>query len=60
MPRRIDKVELVDLPVRRRVIQGDRLGLDRDATLTLDIHGIKHLFLQFALGQATAGLDQAV
>ena len=41
MARRIDKVELIRLAVVGVIGHADGIGLDRDAALTLDIHGIE-------------------
>ena len=62
MARRVHQVEDVILAVLGVVVQPDRLRLDGDAALALDIHGIEHLFLarHFAIGQPAGGLDQAV
>ncbi len=57
---RVDQVELVHLPVLRRVAERDGLGLDGDAALALEIHRIQHLRLHLAVGQTAAELDDAV
>ena len=57
----IDEVELVLLAVLLRgVIQRDRMRLDGDAALALQIHGIEHLRLHLAVFEAAANLDEAV
>ena len=56
----VDKVELVALAIARLVHQGHGLGLDGNASLTLNIHGIKHLLGHLALAEATTELDKAV
>jgi hypothetical protein len=60
VPRRVDQVQVVDAAVARRVLQRRRLGLDGDAALALDVHGIEHLRLHLAIAQAAAALDDAV
>ena len=60
VPWGVDQVELVALPVLGVIQKGDALGLDRDAALTLQIHGIQHLFLHFTGVQAAAELDEPV
>ena len=60
MPGRIDKVELVLLAVFGLIVECHTLGLDRDASLTLNIHGIKHLSRHFALCQASTLLNESV
>ena len=56
----VDEVELVDLAAARRIVEGDALGLDGNAALALDIHGIEHLLRHLPLAQAPAVLDKAV
>jgi len=58
--RRVDEVEVVDLPVLRLVLQCGRLGLDGYPTLFLDVHRVEHLGFHLAVGQAAAPLDQPV
>ena len=62
MARRVHQIEDVILAVPGVIIQPDRLRLDGDAALALDIHGIEHLFLarHFAVRQPAGHLDQAV
>ena len=60
MARRIDQVQVVDLPIARLVAQRRSLCLDGDAALALEIHRIKHLRFHFAVGQAAAQLDDAI
>ena len=57
---RVDQVEDVVLAVPGLVAQADRLGLDRDAALALDVHRIEHLRGHLARLEAAAGLDQPV
>ncbi len=60
MPRRVHQIEGVGLAVLRPVFEPDGLGLDGDAPLALDIHGIEHLLLHLARRQPAAILDQPV
>src|SRR5436853_6594347 len=60
MPGSIDKIQVVGLSVARSVLQRRGLRLDRDATLTLQIHRIEHLLRHFALRQPAAALDETV
>jgi hypothetical protein len=55
-------VEDIVLPVLRPVIEAHGLGLDGDAALALDVHGIEHLLLACHLARVEpAGhLDEAV
>ena len=56
----IDEVQLVGLSVPRLIVQRDAVGLDGDTTLTLEVHRIQYLSGHFALGQATAHLDETI
>ena len=60
MARRIHQVELVGLAVAGLVGQAHGLGLDGDAPLPLDIHGIEDLVAHLPVGDGAAGLDQPV
>ena len=60
MAGRVHQVEDVGLSVQRLVVEPDRLGLDGDATLTLDIHRIEHLLDHVARRHRSRLLDQAV
>ena len=57
---RVDQVQVVDLAILGLVVQGRRLGLDGDAPLLFDVHGVEHLGGHLTLAQATAVLDQAI
>ena len=57
---RVDQVELIGLAVLRRVHHADGVGLDGDAALALQVHGVQHLRLHFARGQRAGQLEQAV
>ena len=48
MAGRVDQVEDVLLPAVGGVVQSNRMRLDRDAALTLEIHGVKNLRLHLA------------
>jgi hypothetical protein len=60
MARRVDQVEDINLAILGLVVQSHGLGLDGDAALLLDIHGIENLLAHLPVGQAAAGLDQPV
>ncbi len=60
VPRRVDQVEAVLLPVARRVGQRGGLRLDGDAALPLEIHRVEDLRLHLPVGQPAAALDEAV
>ena len=57
----VDEVELILLAAHLGgVVQRDRVRLDGDAALALEVHGIQHLGLHLAVLEATADLDEAV
>jgi hypothetical protein len=58
--RGINQVQLVDLSVLGLVIHRDRMRLDRDASLTLQIHGIQELFLHFAGRDGSGAMQQPI
>ena len=58
--RRVNEVELVDLAVVRVVHDTDRVGLDGDAALALDVHGVQQLGLHVALLNGARELEDAV
>ncbi len=62
VPGRVDQVEDVVLAVARMVVEPDRLGLDGDAALALDIHGIEHLLApqHLAIREAAGALNEPV
>jgi hypothetical protein len=57
---RIHQVQNIGLAVERLIFEAHCLGFDRDAALTLDIHGIEHLLHHVALGQRAGRLDETV
>ena len=60
MARGVDHVQLVALPVVRVVVQRHALGLDGDAALALERHGVEHLGLHLPVGQPAAQLNEPV
>lgn len=60
MPGCVDQVELVGLSVPSAIVQRHALGLDGDAPLPFDVHGIEHLLGHLAGTEAAANLDEAV
>ncbi len=48
MPRSIDKVQNVGFVILCRIGEAHRLALYRDATLTLYVHIVQHLILEFS------------
>ena len=56
----VDEVELVGLAVVRFVHHADGVGLDGDAALALEVHGVEHLRLHLACGERAGQLQQSV
>ena len=56
----VDQVELVSFAVLRGVHHADGVGLDGDAALALEVHGVEHLGLHLARGERSGQLQQAV
>ena len=60
MARRVDQVEDVLLAGLGRVVQADRVRLDRDAALALEIHRVEDLRFHLARLQRAGQLEKAV
>ena len=60
MAGRVDQVENVLLARLGRVVQAHRMRLDRDAALTLQIHGVEDLRLHFARLERAGELEEPV
>ena len=60
MARCVDEIERIGLAVVGVIGQLDGAGLDRDAALTLQLHGVEDLVLHLALVHGVALLEQAV
>ena len=58
--RRVDQVQDVLLAVLRLVVQADRVRLDRDAALALEVHGVEDLGLHLAGLQRAGEFEEAV
>ena len=58
--RRIDQVELICLAIVGVIGDANGIGLDRDAALALDIHGIEQLRLHIALVDGMGKLEDTV
>ena len=59
MTRRIDEIKHIVLTVER-IVHLNRMGLDCDPTLTLQIHIIEKLILLFAFSNRTSCIEQTV
>ena len=60
VPRGVDEIQQIVLPVRGTVGERDRIALDRNAPLALDIHRVEQLIAKLALRNAATGLDQPI
>jgi len=60
VPRGVDQIQVINLPVLGFVAQRRCLGFDGDAPFPLDIHGIEHLGFHFPVRQPAAALDEPV
>ena len=56
----VDQVELIGLAVVRLVHHAHGVGLDGDAALALQVHGIEHLRLHLARGERAGEFQQSV
>jgi hypothetical protein len=56
----VDQIEQVCLAVPGLVGEAHGLGLDGDAALALELHGIEHLLLHLARGKPARELNQPV
>ncbi len=60
MPRGVDEVQDVLLTRLARVVQADRMRLDRDAALPLEIHRVEDLRLHLAWLQGAGQLEETI
>ncbi len=58
--RGVDQVQAIDVAVLRGVMQANAFGLDGDAALALQVHGIEHLLVHLALGEGAGHFQQPV
>ena len=58
--RRIDQIELIRLTIVGVIGNADGIGLDRNAALALDIHGVEQLRLHVAFVDGMGELEDAV
>jgi len=56
----VDEVELVGFAVVCLVHHADGVGLDGDAALALEVHGVEYLGLHLAGGQRAGQLEESV
>ena len=60
MPRRIDQMQIVRLPVLGLVPDGHRMGLDRNTTFPFKVHGIEDLLFGLSCSDCTSGFQEPV
>ena len=60
VPGGVDEIEDVRLPIVGLVVQPNRMRLDGDAALTLQVHGIQDLCLHLTRLQGTGRLQDAI
>ena len=60
MPRRVEKIETVILPVLRGVTHRHRMRFDRDPAFAFQIHGIEDLILLIALMDRACAIEQTI
>ena len=60
MPRRIDQIELIRLAIVGVIGHANGIGLDRDAALALDIHGVEQLRLHVAFVDCMGEFEDTV
>ena len=60
MPRRINQVELENLPFLVHIGKGHGLGFDRDSPLPFNVHGVQNLVAKFPLVRQPYFLDQTI
>ena len=58
--RGVDEVELVRLALRPRVRHADRLGLDSDSSLALQVHGVQDLLDHIPALDGAGGLKEPI
>jgi len=60
VPGRVDEIQHVLLAVNRRVMEADRVRLDRDPALALEVHRVEDLCFHLARLQRPGNLEEAV
>ncbi len=60
MPWSVDQVELVLVSILGSVVKTNAFGLDGNAALPLQVHGVQDLRAHFALAERACKLEQAV
>src|SRR5690606_32797234 len=60
MTRGVNKIKLVFPAISGLVIKCHTLGLDSNAALAFQIHGVKHLCIHFTITETTTVLDKTI
>ena len=60
MARRVNEIQLVDLPVLGGIVNLNRPGLNGNAALPLQVHVVQELIFHFPLGHRLADFQQPV
>ena len=60
MPRSVNEIKIIDLAAQRFVLQRSGLRLNGDSAFSLEIHGVQHLSLHFAVRKSAAKLYEAI
>ena len=60
MPRSVDQIQHISFTILCNIVQANRLGLDRDAAFTFQLHLVEQLVFHLAGGNRTGNLDQAI
>ena len=60
VPRSVYQVQDVCLTVRCRILDANRVGLDRDAAFALNVHGVEDLLLHVPLRHRARHLNEPV
>jgi len=58
--RSIDQIEGIDFAVGAAILHRDRMHLDGDAALPLEVHAVQDLLLHLIAGEGAGGFKQAV
>ena len=60
MPRGVNEIQTIFMPIMCHIFERNALGLNRDSPLPFELHRIENLLEHFTAIQTTALLDQSV
>ena len=60
MPRGINQIQSIRISILRFVVQTNTFCLDSDAALALQVHGVEHLLVHFALRKRAGHFEQTI